>query len=175
MAQQVNLENKRDPVLVFFTSITHTLTATRHEVQARLQRSSVSSCVLVAHGVQAALGRCKRARRTPPQWLPTPRWAIALTALAGNFLFQRWACGQRKRLKWRQAARAAWSPASLSRSGTGTLTSWLPTCISRPMCSAEVLSFCPWNACPQAQWAGAALYVSEQQRCARRSWATVCG
>ena len=33
--------------------------------------------------------------RTPPQWLPTPRWTIALTALAGNFLFQRCACGQR--------------------------------------------------------------------------------
>ena len=94
----------------------------------------------MAHGVQAALGRCERASRTPPQWLPTPRWAVALTALAGNFLFHRWACGQRKRLKWRQAARAASSPASLSRSGTGTITSWFPTCISRPMCSAEVPS-----------------------------------
>ena len=39
--------------------------------------------------------------RTPPQWLPTPRWTIALTALAGNLLFQRCTCGQCKRLKWR--------------------------------------------------------------------------
>ena len=54
---------------------------------------------------------------------------------------------------------------AVAESGTGTFTSWLPTCISRPMCSAEVLSFCPWNACPQqAQWASAALYVSEHQR-----------
>ena len=53
--------------------------------------------MLVAHSVQAALGRCERARRTPPQWLPTPRWAIALKPerAGGQLSLQRCACGQR--------------------------------------------------------------------------------
>jgi hypothetical protein len=148
--EQDAAKNKKNCVLVFPSSLTLT-----HQP---FMPGSVSSglCEIVHDSHVVGHVACRRRwgdvsgrGRTPPQWLPTPRWTIALTALAGNFLFQRWACGQRKRLKWRQAARAAWSPASLSRSGTGTLTSWLPPCISRPMCSAEVLSFCPWNVCPR--------------------------
>ena len=67
--------------------------------------------------VQAALGQCDWASRTPPQWLPTHRWPIALTALVTSFSCNAGLAlrSQSQHLKWRQAAGAA-SSLALSRS-----------------------------------------------------------
>jgi hypothetical protein len=121
--KQVNLENKRDPVLVFLPTALHTATRPftppqkRHGRHNRVQACVTLRVVASSRGpsrVQAALGRCERARPHSSSVAAYSSMDDSADRLAGNFFFQRWACGQRKRLKWRQAARAASSPGRCS-------------------------------------------------------------